>query len=171
MNYSLLTPVVISATLLLGCHRDTDAVNATAGIQVLPVEEAAGHAAAEPRPATVAGIVEPPCESARLLKVRAVERAEARSGGPVAPTEEDGTRPPGLAAGAMYYLSLDCGGNTYVARVLGGTPGFEPDALEGAAVLHLRAEGGRLFLKADGGTEFEAVLAPAPAPVSPPAGQ
>jgi hypothetical protein len=168
MNHSLLTPTVALAALFLGCHSGTEAVNATAGIQVLPGEESTGQPDAKPRPATAPGIVEAPCESARLLKVRAVERSEARVGGPVAPADDDGTRRTGLATHAIYYLSLDCGGKTYVAGVQRGTPGFQPDDLEAAATLHLRAEGGKIFLKADGGTEFEAVLAAVSLSSSPP---
>jgi hypothetical protein len=71
----------------------------------------------------------------------------------------------------MYYLSLDCGGKTYVARVPGGTPGFQPEELEAAGTLRLRAEGGRTYLKSEAGAEFEATLIAAPPTESPPPGQ
>jgi len=115
-------------------------------------------------------VAEPPCESARLLKVRAVEMAEARVGGPVAPTDEGGARPAGVASSTTYYLSLDCGGKLYVARVAGGTPGFHSDELEAASTLLLRMEDGKLFMRSEGGTELEATLAATP-PDGPPSGQ
>jgi hypothetical protein len=110
----------------------------------------------------------PPCESARLVKVRAVERAERRAGGPVPPTDDGATPAPGVSSSTLYDLTLACGGKTYVARVAGGQSGFRPDELDAAVSLHLRAERGKLFLKREGGTEFEARLTVAPQPKNPP---
>lgn len=104
-------------------------------------------------------IAEPSCESARILKVRTVGLAESGVDGPTPPTEEGTTlsdRPP---ARAIHYISLDCGGKIYVARVRGGTPGFDPQKLAAAEALDLRVEDGKAFLKSEQGTEFEAVLA------------
>ncbi len=86
------------------------------------------------------------------------------------PTNEGEPRPVGPASGAIYYLSLDCGGKTYVARVPGGTPGFQPEELEAAGTLRLRAEGGKIFLKSKAGTEFEATVIAAPTAEAPPPG-
>ncbi|HEX9189556.1 MAG TPA: hypothetical protein VGB87_20945 [Vicinamibacteria bacterium] len=112
--------------------------------------------------------VGPPCETARLLKVRTVERAEGRPGGPLPPTHEGATRVPEASSGTLYDLTLSCGEKAYVARVAGGTPGFRPDDLEAAVTLRLRAEGRRLYLRREGGTEFEATLAAAPSTHGPP---
>jgi hypothetical protein len=113
-------------------------------------------------------LARPPCETARLLKVRTVARAEARAGGPVPPTDEGAAPAPDVAPGTLYDLTLECAGKTYMARVVGGTPGFRPGDLEAASTLRLRAEGGKLFLKREGGTEFEATLAAAGSPRVPP---
>jgi hypothetical protein len=73
-----------------------------------------------------------------------------------------------VSSGTLYYLTLDCGGKAYVARVTGGTPGFRPDELGGGVTLRLTAKGGRLFLRREGGAEFEADLASARSPKRPP---
>lgn len=113
-------------------------------------------------------LARPPCESARLLKVRTVERAESRAGGPVPPTGEGAAPAPEVSSSTLYDLTLECGGKAYVARVVGGTPGFRPDELDAATTLRLRAEGGKLFLKREGGAEFAATLAAARSPQAPP---
>ncbi|MDH4260444.1 MAG: hypothetical protein OEW16_09105 [Gammaproteobacteria bacterium] len=159
------------AALLTGCHSESAGIIAAADIQAAPDQRSARQLNAEPAIEASPAAAELPCESARLLKVRAVEMSEGRIGGPVAPTDENVAQPAGVASSTTYYLSLDCRGKTYVARVLSGTPGFQPDELEAAATLHLRAEDGKVFLKADGGAEFQATLAPGPAPVSPLPGQ
>lgn len=106
----------------------------------------------------------PPCESARVLKIRTVERAEGRVGGPAPATEDDAAGIPRGISGAIYYISLDCGGKAYIARVSGGTPGFDPDELAAAASVHLRWEDGKVFLQSEHGAEFEAILATLPSP-------
>ena len=163
MTQSFAPLAVVVAALLTGCV--DEAPDSAADLQVAPVQGSAQQLDAKP------AIVESPCESARLLKVRTVERAEARVSGPVPPIEEGETRPAGVASSTIYYLSLDCGGKAYIARVLGGTPGFQPDEMEAAPTLRLRAEGGKIFMKSEGGTEFEATLIATPAPDSPPSGQ
>jgi len=104
-----------------------------------------------------------PCESMRLLKVRAEERAEAHGGGPVPPPGQGAALVEGASAGTLYYLTLECGGKTYVARVVGGTPGFRPDELRPGITLRLKDKGGRLFLGRAGGAAFETSVASAPA--------
>jgi hypothetical protein len=104
----------------------------------------------------------PPCDTARLVKIRTVERVEGRAGGPVPPKEEGAAPGPSAPSTALYDLTLECDGKAYVARVAGGTPGFRPDELEAAVTLHLRVEKGKVFLRREGGKEFEARLATLP---------
>ncbi len=137
MTQSFAPLAVVVAALLTGCV--DEATDSAADPRVAPVQGSAQQLEAEQLDATPA-IVESPCESARLLKVRTVERAEARVSGPVPPIEEGEARPAGVASSTIYYLSLDCGGKAYVARVLGGTPGFQPDDMEAAP--HPAPEGG-----------------------------
>ena len=100
-----------------------------------------------------------PCNTARLLKIRSVEMAESGNRGPVPPSNDDGPRSATSTSPAIYYLSLDCGGKSYVARVARGTPGFQPDELSASTVLQVKEEDGKVFLRSNAGTEFEATLA------------
>ena len=100
-----------------------------------------------------------PCKTARLLKIRSVEMTESGNRGPIPPTNDDGQRPATSMSPAIYYLSLDCGGTAYVAKVASGTPGFQPDQLSASTVLILRQEDEKLFLSTNAGAEFEATLA------------
>lgn len=165
MKHPFAPVAVIVAALLIGCI--DEAADNAAESQVVPVQKAAQQPKAEQRD-TASAVTEPPCKSARLLKVRTVEMAEVRLGGPVPPTNEGEPRPVSSASSTMYYLSLDCGGKIYVARVPGGTPGFQPEELEAAGTLRLRVEGGRILLKSEAGIEFEANLIAAPTSESPP---
>ncbi len=162
MNHLSLLLAGLVATLLAGCHSDSEGAIAPPDIEVGPEQRSAQELDTEPELDGARVAAELPCEAARLLKVRTVERSEARLGGPVAPAADDETRRAGLATRTIYYLSLDCGGKTYVASVQGGTPGFQPDDLEAAAALHLRTEGGKILLKVDDGMEFEVALAAIP---------
>lgn len=167
MTQPLAPLAAIVAVLLTGCNEE--ATDNERGPQVVPSQGTAqpGDAAQSGAVPVTVGL---PCDSARLLKIRAVERAESRVGGPVPPTSEGEPRAVGPVSGTMYYLSLDCGGKAYVARVPGGTPGFQPEELEAAGTLRLRSEGGKIFLKSEAGGEFEAALSAVPTPESPPPG-
>jgi hypothetical protein len=90
-----------------------------------------------------------PCELARVLKVRSVELAEAARAS-AAPHET-----------AIFYVSLDCDGKTFVARIPGGTPGFDPDAIGALVAVQGWAEHGKSLRVRMGGFETEATLAPA----------
>ncbi len=109
----------------------------------------------------------PPCECARLLGVRRMELAENRKSGPVGPTNEDSARSAGSASHTIYFLSLDCAGQVYLARVRGGTPGFRPKELSASDSLRIRIQGGKQFLSVDNGPGFEAILSPAALPARP----
>jgi hypothetical protein len=111
----------------------------------------------------IPALAELPCESARVLKLRTVARAEGLIGGPISATDNGVTRAPDAISSAIHYVSLECGGQVYVARLLGRTPDFRPEKL-GMSVTVRRTDGGKFLLKSEHGVEFEAILAAAPPP-------
>lgn len=141
--------------------------------QIYVVHEAKNHAFVCQQTNARDGItpdVMPNCDCLRVLKIRTVERAEATLGRPVPPSKEGESRPVDATSSAIFYLSLECEGQRYVARVLASTRGFKPDEVAAAGSLYpRRAETGKVFLKTEAGFEFEAIVAIADSPtISPP---
>ncbi len=136
--------------------------------QVYVVHEAKNRAFVCKQPKLAGGVAPPnvtkaPCETARILKVRIVERAESGGIRPTPPTAEAESRDVQPIARPLYYISLECNGRAYMARVVGGTPGFNPAELDAASQLQVKVADGRTILKTENGDEFEAILATIPA--------
>jgi len=100
----------------------------------------------------------PPCESARVIGIRAQEISETHAGGSQSPTADAAGPAGGRSRFAMYLLTLDCAGETYLARV-SATRGFDPDRL-GSTIDLKSAPGGKILARGESGPPFEVTLAP-----------
>ena len=166
MTRSLAPLAAIVAVLLTGCN--DEATDNEPDPQAIPSQgtvQQVNAAQADAAPATV----ELPCESARLLKIRTVERTKRGSAGRCRrPTKGAAPAPDVFSRARSTTSPWSARERPTWPRVVGGTPGFRPGDLEATSTLRLRAEGGKLFLKREGGTEFEATLAAAGSPRVPP---
>jgi hypothetical protein len=100
----------------------------------------------------------PPCESARVIGIRAQEISETHAGGSQSPTADAAGPAGGRSRFAMYLLTLDCAGEYYLARV-SATRGFDPDRL-GNTIALKSAPGGKILARGESGPPFEVTLAP-----------
>jgi hypothetical protein len=98
------------------------------------------------------------CEGGRVVKVRTLERAEGARGGPSPAAPDD--RPTVTPGGALHFLTVECGGRTWEARVAEGAPGLRPDDLRPRRDVSVRVRGDRLFLKRSDGSELQTYLVP-----------
>jgi hypothetical protein len=100
----------------------------------------------------------PPCESARVIGLRAQDISETHAGGPQPPADDARAPGGGRSRAAIYHVMLDCAGEIYLARVT-ATRGFDPERL-GKTVTLKSAPGGKILAHGESGAPFEVTLAP-----------
>ena len=96
----------------------------------------------------------------RVIKIT----SEVRSEGSVTPPQgEDGKSQRHLVIrnhGEVFYISIRSGDDVYVAEVMSGAPGFDPQTLSANRDVQFRTDGKVIDIKPSKGKEFSARLLP-----------